>query len=157
MLRHLIVAIALGCMLSATGCCKQGGGTSETTEEDKSVFTKLSTFKAPPCPSDIGEAYENRKKSGTPVPPTAQDAFLADVLIILKQDFSMPDVSATTLTEADIGKVVQFYVATVWTKIRGYRPWFHKNFIDSLTAEQRTTFTKEAYAHVKANGINDPG
>lgn len=157
MLRSWLCAVALGCCLCVSGCCKRGGDSGGSSEEAKSVFARLSTFKAPPCPSAIGEAYENRKKSGTPVPPTAQDTFLADVIIILKKDFSKADASATTVTEADIGKITQFYADTPWNKIRGYRPWFHKNFIDGLTPAERKTFVKEAYAHLKAHGVSDPG
>lgn len=155
---------ALAIVFPTTGCgkvrdlvkAKQQGG----------VLARVEVWKAPPIPEG-GEPYDSIKRALelkamggnppgadklNPLPPTLVDTLLSDFRTIAFYDLGTR-LDAATVTVADTQKIVDFIAKTEWTHIRGYRPWTHKSFVDSLTAPERTTLASDAAAYLNKNGF----
>lgn len=166
--RHVISLLLLTAALAPTAGCGKLRTMGKTLKEGKSVLSKVETFKAPPMEKGgLGEPYDHIKKSlelkalgGNPpgaenlkpLPPTLVDTLLADFRTIAFFDLGTR-LDARTVTAADLQAVVDFCATTAWTKLRGYRPWTHKNFIDSLTDLERKTLAKESAEYLNKNGF----
>lgn len=166
--RHAATLLfALALFAPATGCSKLSSLTKKM-KAGNSVLAKVETFKAPPMESgSMGEPYDHIKKSlelkamggnppGSanlkPLPPTLVDTLLADFRTIAFFDLGTR-LDAATIGAADVQKIVDFCANTSWMKLRGYRPWTHKKFIDSLTVVERQTLAKEAAEYLNKNGF----
>lgn len=182
-LHGLLLIASLGVVVPLVTACgdKDKGKSSKASEKDddddddkgekksaKSVLSKIETFKAPAMaagdladPYDsIKQALELKEKGGNPpgadslkpLPPTLTDTLLADLRTISFFDLGKR-LDGASATEADLQKVVDFISKTEWKKIRGYRPWAHKAFFDSLSEDERKQLAKEAAEYVKKNGF----
>ncbi len=137
---------------------------NQTTPPDPSksasMLRRLDTFKAPPFPKErYGgvleyESYDYRIRGGTPVPPTLVDTLVCDFWIVMKKNFQeSPD--PASVTEAQLARVVDFYLAGDYGRIPGYRPWTHWNFIRGLTEAERTRLVQDILHYVRVKGIRE--
>lgn len=137
---------------------------NQTTPPDPSksasMLRRLDTFKAPPYPkAQYGglleyETYDYRVRSGTPVPPTLVDTLVCDFWIVMKKNFKeSPD--PASVTEEQLARVVDFYLAGEYGRIPGYRPWTHWNFIRGLTESERTRLVQDVLHYVRVKGIRE--
>jgi hypothetical protein len=56
------------------------------------------------------------------------------------------------VTADQMSQVVEFYAKVKWEKIRGYRPFTHKAFVDGLGPDDRKQLAQELADHIKAEG-----
>lgn len=138
------------------------------SEKKKSVLSGVEKFKAPPCPDTMCEPYDgiqtaNSAKAADPssplaagartLPPTLTDVLVDDIRTIAFYDLKMGKLDAKAITKEQAQKVIDFYASTEWTKLRGFRPWTHKKFIDSLSADDRKKLSEDVVAYLHDKGF----
>jgi hypothetical protein len=132
--------IALGLMSLAAG--RAAGQTSTTPDP---VLPRVAVFVAPSLPrtwsTSCGEAWDCRRRAGLPV-PSPELAFATDVCLIIAVDMN-PNARPLSVSLSEVQAILDMYVATEAGRIRGYRPWFQKQFVMSLTSRERAQLANE--------------
>lgn len=134
----------------------------------KSISSRIDDFKRTKIEPEEKEAYDHQlltnqaKQAGidTPgvakeLPPTLTDVMLYDFRMIGHRDMEL-GVIDKSVSEETILKIIGFYASTPPEKIRGYRPYTHKEFIDGLSEDERKQLAKELKAHLDKNGFLGP-
>ncbi len=121
------------------------------------VLAKIESFKPAPYPvsdDDEKETYDYRIASGKPVPSTFTDLFIGDIWQRIYKDLHL-FIPIAKVNEPAVDSAFSTYLTKDWSKIAGYLPWTHWNFIRSLIPEQRKTLSKEVVAYILKNGVQD--
>lgn len=122
------------------------------------ILHKVETYKPPPFPSDASsdrEPYDYRIRDLDHVPPTLTDVFICDIWVSMAHDLQLKGISPRRVAVEDVSQTLDFYLNTRWTAIRGYRPWTHKNFIQSLNEMQRRTLSREVVKYMANYGVRE--
>ena len=124
------------------------------------VLSRIETYKAPPFPAVTyltNDLYEENIKNNQTVPPSLTETFIYDIWqrIDLDNAYAWSDKPATP-ADVDISDILaafQVYQDKVYTKIAGYRPWTHWNFIRDLNNRERYELAKDVVKHMHARGV----
>jgi curved DNA-binding protein CbpA len=132
--------------------------TSSKTTPVPAVLERITYFSPPPYPWSDGpirqETYDYRQYvTKSPVPPTKIDTLICDLWAVSTNDLGITATSPAQLRGFHVKAAIEIYETRQWSKIRGYRPWTHWNFINKLTAEERAILAEEAHAYMLRNGI----
>jgi len=122
------------------------------------ILSAIETYKAPDFPElefVDRETYDYRTSTNYPVPPTLTDTFVCDIWLLVPRNFKMNDSIPSSIDEKIILNVFDIYTNKKWTKIPGFRPWTHWNFIHTLNDSQKKTLAVEVADYIKKNGVSN--
>jgi len=163
----LLLALGLGCGGSGDdeeGSGEEGGGSVLSRVEDLAPETERSNFEPYERQLDTNRLVSQSRAAGQPVPsflreqelpPTLTDVLMHDFWMTANVDLDM-GVLDQSVTAAQMTRIIDFYVQTSDSNIRGYRPRAHKRFIMGLTPQERTQLATEAAEYVQENGFLGP-
>lgn len=90
------------------------------------------------------------------LPPTLTDVLMCDLRLTANVDLHLGELDGQSVTEQQLTQVIDFYVATPDSQIRGYRPVTHKRFLSTLSAPERTQLAGELIARLREHGFHCP-
>jgi hypothetical protein len=132
---------------------------AEQKEVAVPVLERITYFAGPPFPRrdspHDGEAYDFRRIQEKTLPPSKVDTLICDLWALATNVPQAVATSPAQLTKDDIRCAIRLYETQPWSRLRGYRPWTHWNFVNRLTPEERNTLAKEAHAYMIKVGIRN--
>jgi len=126
---------------------------------EESVLTRLENYDAPRYPADTAitrEAYDARMPRVDRVPATLTDTFVCDLVTTMVRTLDLRGVSIGGLREDHVRRALQVYLQREWTKVPGYRPWTHWNFVNGLTDRDREQLVREVASYTRAKRVACP-
>lgn len=100
----------------------------------------------------FSETYDYRISSGSYLPPSLIDCFIADIKIVGGQAFS---ISSHKVPAGAVQAAIKRYTIESASDVAGYRPWAHWSFVRSLSEADRRTLATEVEDYAKEYGFID--
>jgi hypothetical protein len=126
---------------------------------EESVLTRLENYDAPRFPADsvvTREAYDARMPRVDRVPASLTDTFVCDLVTVMVKILDLRGVSIGGLREDHIRRAFQAFLQRDWTKVPGYRPWTHWNFVNGLTDRDREQLMREVASYTRTKRVACP-
>ena len=150
--RAAVSALAgLGLLVSASSSLALAAG--------ESILSRLENYDAPRLPTDTGstrEPYDARMPRVDRVPATLIDTFVCDLVMAMVKTLDLRGVSIGGLREDHVKRALQIYLEREWTKVSGYRPWTHWNFVKGLADRDREQLVREVATYTRAKRVTCP-
>lgn len=150
-------SVAFGQALQRGHTKSPGKAAPPRSTSPQKILPLIKKYKAPPYPRSlylIGETYDYRIKSKSPLPATLTDTFVCDIWQRVTMDLKLK-ITPEQVSEEVIKQAMDVYLTRKWDDIAGYRPWTHWNFIRRLKVPQRDSLAKELVEYISKNGVRD--
>jgi len=174
-IRHARIGLLLVAAFTLVACDDSRSSSSDSSddskeEKKKDLLKTLNAFERKKIKPKEDEVYDrielgNRAFEADvempgvtglrPLPPTKVDTFIHDVRLLAVRSLKM-DPLTEKATKKEIGKVIAFYVKTEPDEIAGLRPYTCKEFVDSLSDDERSLFAKQLAEYIADNGFRGP-